>query len=127
MFRRTDAERTDQQLAWQRSDQAFFAAGACHILAWAFLEAYPDGGFQIHALRKQGEPHPHHVYVTDGLWAFDHCGWTLWSELRQWYQSEDLVIRTDLTTFCAENYHRLPEQFSHLPWQRAHDYLDRYR
>ena len=31
VFRRTPAERADQELAWRRPDQAFFAAGACHI------------------------------------------------------------------------------------------------
>lgn len=40
LFRRTDAERADQLLSWQRDDQAFFAAGACHILARRGV--YPD-------------------------------------------------------------------------------------
>jgi len=34
VYRRTQAEREDQLLSWQRGDRAFFAAGACHILAW---------------------------------------------------------------------------------------------
>ncbi|MFE2612861.1 hypothetical protein ACFXA2_04510 [Micromonospora chalcea] len=34
VFRRTPQERADQRLAWERADQPFFAAGACHILAW---------------------------------------------------------------------------------------------
>ncbi|MEV7230308.1 hypothetical protein AB0M79_25310 [Polymorphospora sp. NPDC051019] len=125
-FRRTDAERADQLLSWQRDDQAFFAAGACHILAWAFLQTNPDSGYEIHGLRRPGEAHCHHVYVTDGLWAFDHCGWTLASELRKAYQSENLIIRSDLETFCAEHNSRLPHQFAHLPWQRAHNYIARY-
>jgi hypothetical protein len=76
VFRRTDAERRDQELAWNRPDQAFFAAGACHILAWTFLETYPDAGFQIVALRKLGDEHPCHVIATDNHRAFDHAGWT---------------------------------------------------
>ena len=44
-FRRTPAERADQMLSWNRDDVRFFAAGACHILAFAFLEVYPKAGF----------------------------------------------------------------------------------
>jgi hypothetical protein len=76
-YKRTDAERSDQTLAWQRSDKAFFAAGACHILAWTFLEIYPAAGFHPMGLRRVGQAHADHVYVTDGTWAFDHDGWTL--------------------------------------------------
>ncbi|MBE1611454.1 hypothetical protein [Actinopolymorpha pittospori] len=32
-YRRTPAQRADQRLAWERPDEAFFASGACHILA----------------------------------------------------------------------------------------------
>ncbi len=83
-------------------------------------------GFQIYALRERGGQYPFHVFVSDGLWAFDHCGWTLDTELREAYEAEVLMVQTDLETFCAENNHRLPEQFAHLPWQRAHDYIARY-
>jgi hypothetical protein len=41
VYRRTQAERDDQLLSWQRGDRAFFAAGACHILAWTCRELYP--------------------------------------------------------------------------------------
>lgn len=44
-FRCTPAERADQMLSWNRDDVRFFAAGACHILAFAFLEVYPKAGF----------------------------------------------------------------------------------
>jgi hypothetical protein len=107
-------------------DQSFFAAGACHILAWAMLERHPDRGLTVHALRRRGEAYAHHVFVSDGLWAFDHCGWTLDTELREAYDSEVLVIRTDLGTFCAEHDHRLPEQFALPPWARARDFIARY-
>ncbi len=33
----TQHELNDQELSWARSDSAFFAAGACHILAWAII------------------------------------------------------------------------------------------
>jgi hypothetical protein len=36
VFKRTPEERADIFLAWKRDDKAFFAAGACHILAFLF-------------------------------------------------------------------------------------------
>jgi len=44
MFRRTPEERADQEVSWRRTDQAFFAAGACHILAWEFVARNPAYG-----------------------------------------------------------------------------------
>jgi hypothetical protein len=81
VFRRTDAERRDQELAWNRSDQEFFAAGACHILAWTFLETYPDAGFELVDLRKVSEKDGFHVVASNGRMAFDHAGWTPLDEL----------------------------------------------
>jgi hypothetical protein len=80
-FKRTPAERADQMLSWNRDDVRFFAAGACHILAFAFLDVYPDAGFRTVGIRARGQAHPMHVYVTDGQWAFDFDGWTPVDEL----------------------------------------------
>jgi hypothetical protein len=125
MFRRTPAERADQMLSWQRSDQAFFASGACHILAWAFVETHPD--YRLYGVLRTGEENFEHVIADNGLWAFDYCGWTLRSELLQAYEDATLVpIETDLETFCAAHNHRLPEQYAFVPWQRARDYIGRY-
>lgn len=130
-FRRTPAERADQQLSWVRSDAAFFAAGACHILAFAFVAAHPD--FSIRALRKRGEPFAFHVFATDGAWAFDHDGWTPESELISVTsvaelpaELETLDIPLDLVRFCADHHSRLPEDFAHDPWPRARAYIARF-
>lgn len=123
LFQRTDAERADQFLSWQRDDRAFFAAGACHILAWAFMRLHPDSGFEVYALRRPGSRYSSHVYVSDGTWAFDYFGWTPDAELRQAYQMEVSVVSVGLETFCAENWHRLPEQYPHMPWDRAYAYI----
>lgn len=122
MFRRTAAERADAMLSWQRSDQAFFASGACHILAWAFVETHP--GYRLYGVLPPGEANFEHVIAGNGGWAFDHCGWTLSTELLRAYEGAALVpIETDLATFCAAHNHRLPEQYAFLPWQRARDFI----
>ncbi len=48
-------------------------------------------------------------------------------ELRAAYPGATVLdAGSDLETFCAENNHRLPEQFAHLPWQRAQSYIARH-
>lgn len=96
-FRRTPEERKDQRLAWIRSDERFFASGACPILAFAFMETYPDAGYEIFALRSVGGENPWHVYVSDGS-----------------------------TAFCENNKHYRPEQFWADPRPRALAYLARF-
>ncbi|MEW2353152.1 hypothetical protein [Spirillospora sp. NPDC029432] len=132
-FRRTSAEREDQLLSWNRDDVAFFAAGACHILAYAFIETYPDAGFRLVGLWPRGARDACHIYVTDGTWAFDHDGWNLESELlrvtRAAEPQSDLrpcPIRMDLDTFCVRHHHRPRELFAFDPWERALRYIARF-
>lgn len=132
VFRRTPEELADQRLSWQRADQAFFAAGACHILAWAFIASRPKSDFRIVALRKVGREHASHVIASNGVWAFDHDGWTLESELlavtaafepaTTW---EPLIITDDLETYCRLHDHRPPSMYVEDPWPRAFAYIAR--
>ncbi|MEO3754734.1 hypothetical protein [Streptomyces sp. B6B3] len=135
LFRRTAAERRDQLLSWRREDTAFFAAGACHILAFAFLEAHPAAaaaGFGPVGLWARGARDPSHVFVSDGAWAFDHDGWTPTSELlavtraaepEAGYTTRPIVL--DLDAFCAGHWHRPRHLFAHDPWPRALRYVAR--
>lgn len=66
-YRRTDLERRDQQVSWERPDKAFFAAGACHVLAWACLEVHADRPLRLAAIRTPGVEH-HHRPPRD-FWA----------------------------------------------------------
>ncbi len=127
LFRRTEAERADQLLSWQRDDHAFFAAGACHILAWAFTASPWGAGFEIRVIFEPGAAYPVHVYASDGRWAFDHCGWTPESWLLAAYEHERVMtVDVSLEEFCARYWHRLPEQYAHSPWERARAYVARY-
>ena len=131
VYRRTAEERSDQELAWRRPDQAFFAAGACHILAWEFVARHPS--YRIAGLRKVGEKSPSHVIATDGTWAFDHDGWTREAEIlaaTAAYESDGgwelLPITTDLAGFCADHWHRMPKNYHEDPRPRARAYLARF-
>jgi hypothetical protein len=129
-FRRNHAERVDQLLSWNRSDQAFFASGACHVLAWVAAEQYASAGFGIVGMRKPDEPYVSHVIVSNGRWAFDHDGWTPLPELLRAtadYEPEPscelLPITSTIRQFCAAHNHRMPEQHVHDPLPRALRYL----
>ncbi|MFG2434575.1 hypothetical protein [Streptomyces sp. NPDC048508] len=129
-FRRTADERKDQLLSWKRDDQRFFAAGACHILAFAFLETYPEAGFRPVGLWPRGAKDPSHLYVSDGTWAFDHDGWTLELDLlaatRAFEPEADFqshVIQDGIDKFCADHHHRPRQLFAFDPWSRALHYL----
>lgn len=134
LFDRTPKERKDPFKSWAREDQAFFASGACHILAQLFIQLHADDGFyRVHIKPHAGFP-GNHVYATNGVWAFDHNGWTKEKELlettRKGFRTkyatwgyERRVITEDLETFCREYNHRLPWQFAYLPWERAYNYI----
>lgn len=135
--RRTAAERADQFLSWQRDDKSFFAAGACHVLAWAFLRRDDRAlGFSPVGLHRVGADYVNHVYVSNGTWAFDHDGWTREDELlavtraARWQANpgeriERVTISRDLERFCAEHSCRLPTQYAFDPFPRANAYLER--
>ncbi|MDQ2810480.1 MAG: hypothetical protein M3Z75_01005 [Actinomycetota bacterium] len=132
-FRRTPEERADQILSWNRDDVRFFAAGACHILAFAFLEAYPEAGFRTVGLWAREQVHPMHAYLTDAEWAFDFHGWTPAAELLAVTRAvepdadyEQRAIVTDLPTFCREYNHRDRSCYAFDPWERALRYIAQF-
>jgi hypothetical protein len=131
-FRRTPIERVDQRVSWERPDQAFFAAGACHILAWACRESHPERRIGITGLRPAGQQQVAHVYAIWNGWAFDHSGWNREQQLFEVNQDferrplERVAITADLSVFCAEHTHRMPHQYWQDPLLRAHEYLARY-
>lgn len=140
LFDRTPEQKRDIFAAWARDDQAFFAAGACHILADLFLQMHQGQGFKMIFIKPvEGFPGAH-VYASDGTWAFDHNGWTKEAELvavtKKAYQAvypgwkcQKIVIEysiTSLEDFCKANTHRLPWQFAYLPWERAFNYINKF-
>ncbi|GAA5155901.1 hypothetical protein GCM10023340_42330 [Nocardioides marinquilinus] len=130
-FRRTDAERADQRLAWARADRAFFAAGACHVLAWACRRLHPGRGVGLIGLRRPGAAEVSHVVATRDGWALDHSGWHPASEVVRVNQEADgpldvVVLDPDLARFCREHRHRPPPDFAHDPWPRARCYVRRF-
>lgn len=140
LFDRTPEEHRDKFKSWARSDQAFFAAGACHILADLFVELYQHEDFKMVYI-EPGKGFPGtHVFASNGTWAFDHNGWTKESELLAatkaaysekypgWSYTKHIIEpgMDALGKFCTANNHRLPWQFAHLPWERAYKYIQQF-
>jgi hypothetical protein len=61
---------------WHRPDRHFFANGACQVLAFAFLERYPDLGFRARWIKPAAGFSGNHIHATDGINAFDYHGLT---------------------------------------------------
>lgn len=133
VFRRTQLERSDQRVAWNRSDQAFFAAGACHLLAWACRVEHPDRSITIEALRFEGAQQAFHTYATWSGWTFDHSGWNPEPQLVavnadfEGERLERVAITVGLAEFCEQHNHRMPYDYWRDPMPRARDYVRRYQ
>lgn len=134
---RTDAERRDQRLSWARPDTAFFASGACHVLAFRFVRRHPDEGYRVILLRPHEEFPGSHAYATDGTWAFDFNGWVLESTLlaesaaeclQRWpswdFDRIEIDVDLDLDLFCRRWGHRRPADFGFDVVNRADRFLD---
>jgi hypothetical protein len=140
LFERTSEERQDSFKSWSRNDQAFFAAGACHILAELFVQLHQHEGFKMVYIKPSGSHLGSHVYASNGNWAFDHNGWTLESELLEatekayslkypgWKYTKHIIEPgvDALEKFCKVNNHRLPWQFPYLPWERSYKYIKQF-
>ena len=136
-LRHTELERRDQHASWTRTDEAFFAAGACHVLAFALLSRHPREDRTAVFLRPVGGLPGSHVYVRRGAWAFDFNGWTTedvllaanTAECRQsWpaWECDRIDIAEPIETFCVTWNHRLPRDFAGDAMARANRYLDRF-
>lgn len=133
---RSDEERRDQALSWARPDPAFFASGACHVLAYRFLRRQRVGSFHIVLLQPHDGLPGTHVFATDGEWAFDFNGWVPEAALlaasvgacRERWPAWD-VDRIDidpavgLEEFCRTWAHRPPDGFPGDVEERADRYL----
>ena len=142
-LRRTPGSKRDPIKQWALPDRVFFAAGACHILAYAFLEAYPESGFQPVWIRPIDRYTGNHVVVVRGEVAFDYHGYSTWRvywahtrrRANQWWPGWDastVVLCPDalISNERAREYEGLwmkePEQYLFDPLPRARRYLKRF-
>lgn len=135
---RTPSEKADLLASWNRLDEQFFAAGACHILAGAFLDARVPSGFSAYLLEPAAGFRGGHVLVADETTTFDWRGYRPRREYLAFLAQErssfmpgwhySLVAIPDPLgwPFCRRYRHRHPSQFPHDVVARAKRYLGRF-
>jgi len=141
--RRTPGAKRDPVKQWALTDKVFFACGACHILAAAFLDTYRDGGFTPFWVRPIPGHTGNHIVLIRGDVVFDYHGYSRWPaywahtvrRATQWWEgwSADLVeMRPDALVSRANAGEYLglwlkePRDFLFDPLPRARRYLQRF-
>ena len=132
MIFRTQKQKHDLAGSWSRPDRPFFASGACHVLAAAFLEAYPNADYHPFLILPNPGLRGSHVFVSDGKIAFDYHGFSkydhylshFFTKIRRFFPRwHGQVIRLTESpigvSFCEAHHCRLPSQYLHNPLPRA--------
>ena len=128
---------------WSLPDRVFFACGACHILAYAFLERYGAPGFNPIWIKPARGFTGNHIVAVRGDDAFDYHGYSSWKRLldhttakaaRWWpgWHAElfelpmDVLISEPKSRAYDGLWLREPGQFLHDAMPRARRFLDRF-
>lgn len=124
---------------WALPDRVFFGHGACAILAGVFLQDMPIKGFYAERIIPGDEFAGNHIYVTDGVVAFDYRGYSLRNRLLMHHTTgwareyaEGWNCRLEQVDFNlldrqALNQNKMlgPDQYLHDPIRRARQFLER--
>ena len=139
MYRAKPGIKKDHVRRWALPDRIFFGHGACHILAGVYLGEAPLPGFHAERIIPDTEFAGGHMYVTDGVVAFDYHGYSLRQRLldhhrRSWtrdHPSWDCSIeRVDFPILGADalNSRKMlgPGQYLENPIPRASAFIARF-
>jgi hypothetical protein len=128
---------------WALPDRVFFACGACHILAYAFLQRHGAPEMQATWIRPAPGFSGNHIFVGGDAWVFDYHGYSrrdrflehTWKRARQiwpgWDASlidlpHDVLISEARSRTYDGLWLREPRQFPHDALPRAEIFLDRF-
>ena len=130
-------------MRWALPDRVFFACGACHILAYAFLQKHRSPTCRPVWIKPKEGYSGSHIVVMDDNWLFDYHGYSIpeaymahtWKTARRWWPGWDaslIDVRPSALISEAESltyegmHHREPTQFLHDAMPRAQAYLERF-
>lgn len=128
----------DPARRWALPDRIFFGHGACAILAGAYLERPPLAGFRAERIVPAEGFAGNHIYVTDGVLAFDYHGYSLrerllahhgkgWAGRQVGWSCTIEAADFDLLDGRALNRRKMlgPDQYLHDPVARAERFIGR--
>ena len=141
--RRTPGSKRDPAKQWRLPDRVFFAAGACHILAYAFLKSYPESGFEPRWIRPMSSHTGNHIVLTRADVVFDYHGYSRWTPFwthtkrraNQWWPGWDAdVVPIDTEALICNQaairypglHMKEPKDYLFDPLPRARRYLERF-
>lgn len=122
---------------WALPDRIFFGYGACHILAGVFMMCAPHAEFYAERVIPADGFAGNHIFVTNGIVAFDHHGYSLRHRLLQHHTSAWAKengdgwhcaltrVNFDLLNTSALNARKMlgPDQYGGDPIARAERFL----
>jgi hypothetical protein len=128
---------------WGLPERVFFAGGACHILAYAFLERYNMLDAKVVWIKPRPGFWGNHIFVAIDGWAFDYHGYSranalldhTWKRARHFLAGWDAtLVQLPAEVLISEPKSRTydglwlrePKQFLHDAMPRARAYLDRF-
>jgi hypothetical protein len=133
----------DPKKRWALPDRVFFACGACHVLAHAFLERHDAPSMRALWLKPDPGFMGNHIFVATDAWVFDYHGYSergrflahTYERARRWWPGWGATLielpRDVLVSEAGSRHYdglwlREPGQFLHDAMPRALAYLDRF-
>jgi hypothetical protein len=140
--RTKDYTKADPAMRWALPDRVFFACGACHILAHAFLERHGRPEHEVTWIKPVPGSTGNHIFISTDGWVFDYHGYSkrdaflrhTWKRARQlWPEWDATLVPLPRNVLISETKSREidglrlrePQQFLHDALPRARRYLDR--
>lgn len=131
-------------MQWALPDRVFFACGACHVLAYAFLERWGQSDMRAMWIKPSLGFIGNHVFIDGGDWVFDYHGYSskprfiehIWrGAQRRWpgwagslhQLPPDVLISGEKSQAYDGLWLREPGQFLHDAMPRAQAYLRRFQ
>ena len=143
MYRIDGYKKRDPVIRWNLPDRIFFACGACHVLAYAFLEKYPEPSLRAVWIKPAEGFTGNHIFIDGGAWVFDYHGYSdrdafldhSFRKARRWWPGWDATLIELPPEVLVSNpksrtydglWLREPGQFLHDAMPRARAYLERF-
>ena len=135
--------KANQTKRWALPDRVFFACGACHILAYAFMQRYGPPTTKVLWIKPKAGHIGNHIFVTSGAWAFDYHGYSgrerflahsFKRALHYWPGWDATLVELPIEVLISEEksrgidglWLREPKQFLYDALPRANAFLTRF-